>query len=135
VTAAKAVFDASVLVRAALDSHDAARDVVKAAEAGALTAAAPDLVYAEATSAIVKAVRAGNVTPIDGAAVLSAIIDVPMTIVATGSLAPAALDVALRNALSAYDACYVALAEALDATLVTADRRLAAAASKAELIA
>ena len=33
----------------------------------------------------------------------------------------------LRDDVTAYDACYVALAEALDATLVTADARLAAA--------
>ena len=33
----------------------------------------------------------------------------------------------LRTTLSAYDATYVALAEALDATLVTVDRRLGAA--------
>jgi predicted nucleic acid-binding protein len=33
----------------------------------------------------------------------------------------------LRHNLTAYDAAYVALAEALDATLVTRDRRLAAA--------
>lgn len=34
----------------------------------------------------------------------------------------------LRHNLTAYDAAYVALAEALDAPLVTCDRRLAAAA-------
>lgn len=34
----------------------------------------------------------------------------------------------LRDNLTAYDATYVALAEALETTLVTADRRLAAAA-------
>lgn len=34
----------------------------------------------------------------------------------------------LRERMSAYDATYVSLAEALDATLVTADRRLARAA-------
>lgn len=33
----------------------------------------------------------------------------------------------LRPALSAYDTTYVALAEALDATLVTTDQRLAGA--------
>ena len=33
----------------------------------------------------------------------------------------------LRGNVSAYDACYLALAEALDATLLTADARLAAA--------
>ena len=35
---------------------------------------------------------------------------------------------ALRNDLTAYDAAYVALAEALDTPLLTRDRRLAAAA-------
>jgi predicted nucleic acid-binding protein len=34
----------------------------------------------------------------------------------------------LRNNLTAYDAVYVALAEALDAPLLTRDRRLAAVA-------
>ena len=34
----------------------------------------------------------------------------------------------LRDNLTAYDACYVALAEALRAPLLTADARLAAAA-------
>lgn len=36
----------------------------------------------------------------------------------------------LRDTLSAYDASYVALAETLDAPLVTADRRLARAAER-----
>ncbi|TPW13096.1 MAG: hypothetical protein FD127_2252, partial [Acidimicrobiaceae bacterium] len=31
----------------------------------------------------------------------------------------------LRDNMTAYDACYVALAEAIDAPLLTADRRLA----------
>ena len=34
----------------------------------------------------------------------------------------------LRNSLTAYDAVYIALAEALDATFLTRDRRVAAAA-------
>ena len=36
----------------------------------------------------------------------------------------------LRNNFSAYDAIYVALAEALDASLITHDRRLAVAARR-----
>ena len=40
----------------------------------------------------------------------------------------------LRNNLSAYDAVYVALAEALDAPLLTRDRRLAAAARQHSLV-
>ncbi len=41
----------------------------------------------------------------------------------------------LRHNLTAYDATYVALAEALDATLVTRDKRLAAAAGQFARIA
>ena len=51
------------------------------------------------------------------------------------SLALAALLRALASGGSGYDAYYLVLAEAADATLVTADRRLAEAASRAELIA
>ena len=41
---------------------------------------------------------------------------------------------ALRNNFSAYDAAYVALAEVLDATLVTYDRRLAGAARRHAMV-
>lgn len=43
-------------------------------------------------------------------------------------LAPVASHLARLHDLSVHDAFYLALAEAADATLVTADRRLAAAA-------
>jgi predicted nucleic acid-binding protein len=49
-------------------------------------------------------------------------------------LAALALDRAIASDVSVYDACYVFLADALGATLVTADRMLAAAAARAELI-
>jgi predicted nucleic acid-binding protein len=49
-------------------------------------------------------------------------------------LAPAALALALARGLSVYDAASVALAEASDAILVTADRVLAAATPGAVLI-
>jgi predicted nucleic acid-binding protein len=41
---------------------------------------------------------------------------------------------ALRHNVSAYDAVYVALAEALGATLVTRDRRLASAVGRVEVV-
>jgi predicted nucleic acid-binding protein len=50
------------------------------------------------------------------------------------SLAEGALALAIETSLSAYDCCYAVLAESLDATLLTADRRLAAAVPNAELI-
>ena len=47
--------------------------------------------------------------------------------VSTLELISAALEIALAHSITAYDACYVALAEALGCTLLTADARLARA--------
>ena len=52
-----------------------------------------------------------------------------------GVLAQPALALALARSISAYDACYIVLAEAGDAMLVTADRKLAAATKNAVLVA
>lgn len=51
-----------------------------------------------------------------------------------GKLVLPAVGPALARGLSVYDACYAVLAEAEDAVLVTADRRLAEAVTRAELI-
>ncbi|MDO8914910.1 MAG: type II toxin-antitoxin system VapC family toxin [Coriobacteriia bacterium] len=54
----------------------------------------------------------------------------------SASLAVAACDIAARHGLTLYDAAYAALAVALDAELVTADRRLAGSgAGRARLLA
>ena len=45
-----------------------------------------------------------------------------------------ALVTAASRDLSVYDACYAVVAEANDAPLVTADRKLAAACARAELL-
>jgi predicted nucleic acid-binding protein len=80
-------------------------------------------------------VRVGSVTPTAGTAGLALLVGLPLESRSVRPLAALALDRALSTGLSAYDACYLVLAEAADATLVTADVRLAAAAGKAELIA
>jgi predicted nucleic acid-binding protein len=50
------------------------------------------------------------------------------------SLVADALAVALERDLTIYDASYVTLAEAADAVLVTADRRLGQAAKRTSLL-
>jgi predicted nucleic acid-binding protein len=61
-----------------------------------------------------------------GLSALTDLADLPLRRYPHGFLLPRIW--ALRNNLTAYDAAYVALAEALDAPLLTRDRRLAAAA-------
>ena len=58
--------------------------------------------------------------------VIEGLLDLPLIIYPTAPLLHRVW--ALRNNVTAYDGCYVALAEALSCLLLTADRRLANAA-------
>jgi len=135
VTPARAVvLDASVLVRAAVQATTQARAWLQSIDDVELDGHVPDLVFAEVASALAQYVRAETMTAADAAAVLDALAALPLRTHPLRELAPAALAHALETGLSVYDCCYAVLAEALDANLVTADRRLAAAVRRAELL-
>ncbi len=85
----------------------------------------PHLAVVEVVSVLRGWVRAGHVTRSRAEAALDDLSDLPAMRWPADPLLPRIW--ALRDNLSAYDATYVALAEALDATLVTADARLARA--------
>ncbi len=88
---------------------------------------APDLVGLETLHALRGLVRGGKMSR-DRAARASEIFAVmPIVRHRHAPLEPRVW--ALRERMSAYDAAYVALAETLDAPLLTADRRLARAAA------
>ena len=91
------------------------------------------LAFTEVANALLGYVRVGALTLNDATAALDALAGVPWLLHGT-ELARAALGTALDLGLSAYDGTYAALAESLDVPLVTADRRLAAAAANAELL-
>ncbi len=98
-----------------------------------MQAVAPDLVHAEVANALRKYVN-GRGLPAEAADErLSLTLDLPLTIVPSRSLARQALALAVTRGVSAYDGLYLALALGFDATLVTADRRLAAAAGGARV--
>ncbi|GAB3303815.1 type II toxin-antitoxin system VapC family toxin [Geodermatophilus aquaeductus] len=85
---------------------------------------APSLVDYEVVSALRGMVRRGALDAARAAAVLTDLDDLPMKRwPAHAELRRRAWE--LRDAVSAYDAAYVALAEALDCPLVTRDVRLA----------
>jgi predicted nucleic acid-binding protein len=79
-------------------------------------------------------VRAGQLSYDDSDEALGAAASLPLDVVPTRLLARQALAFATRRRLSAYDACYLALAIGYDAVLVTADRRLAAEAERSALL-
>ena len=65
---------------------------------------------------------------------LDRLLHIPLAVVPTRELIRDDVAIASSRGLSAYDGCYVALAEGNDAVLVTADRKLAAACARAELV-
>ncbi len=94
---------------------------------------APDLVNAELLHVVRKHARSGEVTPERSDEMREDFADLPIQRYPTWPLIERAW--ALRDNLTAYDAMYVALAEALDATLVTADYALARAAAQTSAVA
>lgn len=90
---------------------------------------------AETANALSLYVRAGRLTPLQSARALAEVLRLDIRLEPLRSLVGAALEQALRLGISVYDAFYLALAEQAEAVLVTADRRLAALATRSELVA
>jgi predicted nucleic acid-binding protein len=94
----------------------------------------PDLVFAETANALRGYVRGGELAEDDARTKLSLIVELPLRVASLRSLSVDALAKSLELGVSVYDACYVVLSDAADATLVTADRRLAAAVPRAAVL-
>ena len=87
--------------------------------------AAPPHVYVEVSNVLRRAVLAGRLGAEVGALAHTDMVALPLTSFPFEPLADRVWE--LHPGVTAYDAAYVALAEALDAPLWTLDRRLAAA--------
>jgi predicted nucleic acid-binding protein len=125
-----------VLVRATVPPIDGeAVDWLLGVIRGRVTGHAPHLVYAETANAVRGAVHHGRLTPERALRVVDYVVDLPLVISDLRTLAHQALSISVTGAISAYDAFYIALARGLDATLVTADRRLAEHHDRVALLA
>lgn len=116
------VVDASVLANVVADDHDSgaiARRRLQAAGA----ASAPDLVDVETVSVLRRRWLHGDLTDERFRSAIDDLLALPVARFPTGALMARAFD--LRANVTAYDACYIALAEALDCPLLTSDERLA----------
>jgi predicted nucleic acid-binding protein len=118
------VVDASALLETLLRTP-AARQVDRRLLAAEETLHAPELIDLEAAQVICRYVAAGGIAAERGRAALAVLADLPLRRYSHRPLLPRVWQ--LRHNLTAYDAAYIALAEALDAPLVTRDRRLAVA--------
>jgi predicted nucleic acid-binding protein len=121
------VVDASALLEALLRTP-AAEAVEKRLFAARQTLHAPHLLDVEVAQVIRRYAAAGDIDQERGRAALADLGDFPLRRYPHAFLLPRVWE--LRNNLTAYDAVYVALAEALDAPLLTRDRRLATAAAR-----
>ncbi len=85
---------------------------------------APDLIWAEVTSAACKKIRQKEAKPEEAVALLREFQNYPIETTESKVLMETALLVACEAGLSIYDALYLALSYDRDCSLVTADRRL-----------
>ena len=84
---------------------------------------APELIDLEVLSVLRRSVANGAMTARRGQEAMADLIDLPIRRTSHRPLLRRCWE--LRHNFTSYDACYVALAETLGATLLTADNRLA----------
>lgn len=89
------------------------------------TVVGPDLLRVEVSSVLRRHASHGRLTPQQADAAIADLLAFPVTVYPTGPLLRRVWE--LRQNVTAYDACYIALAEAVGYPLITADRRLASA--------
>lgn len=115
------VVDASVIASAVADGGPDGEEC-RARITGA-SLAAPDLLSIEVLSVVRRQLANRALTPAQADNAIDDLLDLPITVYPTAPLLRRAWE--LRDDVTVYDSCYVALAEALGCALATADRRLA----------
>lgn len=90
----------------------------------------PDLFYVECTNILWKAVNRAGLPAEDAQMFVDQLGKLMLTSVPTEVLISDALALALRQGITAYDACYVVLAAQLGKPLITADEKLLRSLSK-----
>jgi predicted nucleic acid-binding protein len=125
------VVDASTVLEALLRTP-AAGAVERRLFSTSQTLHAPHLLDVEVAQVVRRYAANGEIDVERGRMALDDLVDLPLHRYPHDLLLPRVWD--LRNNITAYDAMYVALAEMLDAPLITRDKRLAASTGHHALI-
>jgi predicted nucleic acid-binding protein len=115
------VVDASVLAPALVDGGEDGQRLRERLSGEVVIG--PDLLRVEVISVVRRHLHVGRLSQEQAAAAIEDLLEFPVRVFPTAPLLSRMWE--LRDNMTAYDACYVALAEAIDAPLLTADRRLA----------
>lgn len=91
----------------------------------------PDLFYIECTNIFWKYVRARLYTAAEVRADLATLKTLPFRVISTAELMEEAVNIGFAYGISAYDACYIALSQQVNAPLLTLDERLVKAVAAA----
>lgn len=119
------VLDASAVIDLLLrrDTHRSVGTLL-----GEHEAASVELLIPEVLHTLLRLEQRGELPPARAAEAVEDLGDLPVDLYPLGPMVHGIWD--LRGDITAYDACYVALAARLDARLVTGDRRLARTAQR-----
>lgn len=85
----------------------------------------PDLFFIECANILWKYVRRFQYPIHNATSDIEALRQLALDVVSTADLLPEAFEIATRHIITAYDACYLALANTLGVPLITADGKLA----------
>lgn len=118
-----AAVDASVLVAALVDSGSEGSWAESVIADG--TVVGPELILVEATNILRRLERLGDISRLEATSALRDLVRLDIQLYPFSPFAERVWS--LRHNLTAYDAWYVALAEALDCPLATLDRKLSRA--------
>jgi predicted nucleic acid-binding protein len=133
--AVERIMDASLMaaVLFAEDHSDRARRCLSDELDAGHALIAPDLLALEIASIAAKKVWRGETSTTDGKAAIAATLDLVARPVGASDLAGRAFELAAAHRFSAYDAAYLALAEARACRIATLDDRLVRRAEQAGL--
>lgn len=122
----KLVVDTSVAAKWYLtgELEEEAQEILDAGQRGEVLLLAPESVEPELWNVLWQRHRRGELSPEEVRGHWSKFREVPVFLTDVRQLMPPAVEVALRSGCIVYDALFVALADAEDAVVVTADEQL-----------